>query len=379
MINNISDQLDYFRRESGISVEIKKQLEIPMSNLDKRVSVVYRASILSREINLVDYQARNVKRAVSIIQRIRENNEFDSVIMVTQLGKDDRKFLIEKGISFITLEGEIFLPFLGTKLFPNKIKMFNDNKTLSPVGQRLYMFILMMMLMAEKNRAVFVEIGAKNILVNDLGQLVIKGGQEFYSRVGKNIGIKNRISFSRATNDLISHGLLKASGETVDRIYTYPLESRAYFEAGLEYLVSPVHEKELKFDSAVNRGIVETLDYSKLLKSGFTGLSQVTMISDNQRKTFVTDKNMFNTLSNTVIREASESMGEPFNTDLKFLIQVQKYDLNFFNVLYRQTDKEYPGDVVDPLDLYLMMSKENYDERVDSELEDMLDNIWRDN
>ncbi|ALB29618.1 MULTISPECIES: hypothetical protein [Companilactobacillus] len=379
MINNISDQLDYFRRESGISVEIKKQLEIPMSNLDKRVSVVYRASILSREINLVDYQARNVKRAVSIIQRIRENNEFDSVIMVTQLGKDDRKFLIEKGIPFITLEGEIFLPFLGTKLFPNKIKMFNDNKTLSPVGQRLYMFILMMMLMAEKNRAVFVEIGAKNILVNDLGQLVIKGGQEFYSRVGKNIGIKNRISFSRATNDLISHGLLKASGETVDRIYTYPLESRAYFEAGLEYLVSPVHEKELKFDSAVNRGIVETLDYSKLLKSGFTGLSQVTMISDNQRKTFVTDKNMFNTLSNTVIREASESMGEPFNTDLKFLIQVQKYDLNFFNVLYRQTDKEYPGDVVDPLDLYLMMSKENYDERVDSELEDMLDNIWRDN
>jgi len=379
MINNISDQLDYFRRESGISVEIKKQLEIPMSNLDKRVSVVYRASILSREINLVDYQARNVKRAVSIIQRIRENNEFDSVIMVTQLGKDDRKFLIEKGIPFITLEGEIFLPFLGTKLFPNKIKMFNDNKTLSPVGQRLYMFILMMMLMAEKKRAVFVEIGAKNILVNDLGQLVIKGGQEFYSRVGKNIGIKNRISFSRATNDLISHGLLKASGETVDRIYTYPLESRAYFEAGLEYLVSPVHEKELKFDSAVNRGIVETLDYSKLLKSGFTGLSQVTMISDNQRKTFVTDKNMFNTLSNTVIREASESMGEPFNTDLKFLIQVQKYDLNFFNVLYRQTDKEYPGDVVDPLDLYLMMSKENYDERVDSELEDMLDNIWRDN
>jgi len=379
MINNISDQLDYFRRESGVSVEIKEQLEIPMSNLDKRVSVVYRASILSREINLVDYQARNVKRAVSIIQRIRENNEFDSVIMVTQLGKDDRKFLIEKGISFITLEGEIFLPFLGTKLFPNKIKMFNDNKTLSPVGQRLYMFILMMMLMAEKNRAVFVEIGAKNILVNDLGQLVIKGGQEFYSRVGKNIGIKNRISFSRATNDLISHGLLKASGETVDRIYTYPLESRAYFEAGLEYLVSPVHEKELKFDSAVNRGIVETLDYSKLLKSGFTGLSQVTMISDNQRKTFVTDKNMFNTLSNTVIREASESMGEPFNTDLKFLIQVQKYDLNFFNVLYRQTDKEYPGDVVDPLDLYLMMSKENYDERVDSELEDMLDNIWRDN
>jgi len=379
MINNISDQLDYFRRESGISVEIKKQLEIPMSNLDKRVSVVYRASILSREINLVDYQARNVKRAVSIIQRIRENNEFDSVIMVTQLGKDDRKFLIEKGIPFITLEGEIFLPFLGTKLFPNKIKMFNDNKTLSPVGQRLYMFILMMMLMAEKNRAVFVEIGAKNILVNDLGQLVIKGGQEFYSRVGKNIGIKNRISFSRATNDLISHGLLKASGETVDRIYTYPLESRAYFEAGLEYLVSPVNEKELKFDAADNKDIVETLDYSKLLKSGFTGLSQVTMISDNRRKTFVTDKNMFNTLSNTVIRETSESMGEPFNTDLKFLIQVQKYDLNFFNVLYRQTDKEYPGDVVDPLDLYLMMSKENYDERVDSELEDMLDNIWRDN
>lgn len=379
MINNISDQLDYFRRESGISVEIKKQLEIPMSNLDKRVSVVYRASILSREINLVDYQARNVKRAVSIIQRIRENNEFDSVIMVTQLGKDDRKFLIEKGIPFITLEGEIFLPFLGTKLFPNKIKMLNDNKTLSPVGQRLYMFILMMMLMAEKNRAVFVEMGARNILVNDLGQLVIKGGQEFYSRVGKNIGIKNRISFSRATNDLISHGLLKASGETVDRIYTYPLESRAYFEAGLEYLVSPVNEKELKFDAADNKDIVETLDYSKLLKSGFTGLSRVTMISDNRRKTFVTDKNMFNTLSNTVIRETSESMGEPFNTDLKFLIQVQKYDLNFFNVLYRQTDKEYPGDVVDPLDLYLMMSKENYDERVDSELEDMLDNIWRDN
>ncbi|MFC6176263.1 hypothetical protein ACFQAV_05395 [Companilactobacillus huachuanensis] len=375
MMNNISDKLDYFRRESGISVEIKKQLEIPMSNLDKKVSVVYCASILNREINLIDYQTRSVKRAAVIIQRIKENNELNSVVMVTQLSKDDRKFLIKQGIPFITLEGEIFLPFLGAKLFPNKIKIFNDNKTLLPVGQRLYMFILMMMLIVEKNRVAFVEMGDKNILINDLKQLVIKGGQKFYSRVGKRIGIHNRISFSRATNDLISHGLLKASGETVDRIYTYPLGSRAYFEAGLEYLVSPVNGKELKFDAVDNKDVVETLDYSKLMKSGFTALSKVTMISDDWRKTFVADKDMFNTLSDTVIKKTGESIVEPFNTDLQFLIQVQKYDLQFFNVLYRQADKEYPEDVVDPFNLYLMMSKENYDERVDSELEEMLDNI----
>jgi len=68
---------------------------------------------------------------------------------------------------------------------------------------------------------------------------------------------------------------------------------------------------------------------------------------------------------------------DDFRNKPKHSIQIQKYNMDFFNAMYRRVDEEYPKDVVDPFNLYLILCNDNRDERVAYELEEMLNNIWR--
>jgi len=361
--DNLLEKLDYLKKQKGITIDLEDKLDAPLSVLDKRVSSIYTAEILHKKINLAYFEGNDFRRAVRAIPDIAETNHRDTVLMVAQLTQEDRKLLLKNQIPFVTLEGEMLLPFLGASLFPDNSNLIRSNNSLSPIGQRLYMLILFMMLLSENDKC---RLNENNVFKTDGDLLQLKGGREFYDSFGKHIKINNRTSFSRAAKDLISHDLLKSSGSTQGKIYTVPLGSKDYFKAGMDFLESPVDKKVFDYDSL---GDVDTLQF---MKSSFTALSQVTMISPEEKQTLVTDKKTFGAKFNNL-----DTYVDDFRNDSKFSIQIEKYDLKFFNVMYRRVDEEYLSDTVDPFNLYLMLYKENDDERVTYELEEMLNNIWR--
>jgi len=375
--NSVHDLLKTFRRENGIPIEVTEPMKVTLSNIERKTASVYKAHIYNQDINLIYSEGPSMRRALNVANKVRKNSSLEIVLFVAQLNKSDRALLLSESQPFITLEGETFLPFIGTRLFPNRNKMENDNYVLSPGGQRLFLFILMLMLLAEKDSKQFYETYGKSFRVTDTNVFVFKVGQEFYEDFGKDIEINNRLSFSRAANDLISHELLKASGETRNRIYTFPLGSKDYFQLGKSYLQSPVQKNELRFSSLDNTEIMNTLNLSEYMKSGLTALSKVTMISDEGINVLVTSKKMISTIPESINKTSQNKKYRLFNYGTEFEIQTQRYDLNFFNVLYRRVDKNYPSNVVDPFNLYLMFLGQNNDIRVTDELETMLDNIWR--
>lgn len=359
------------QKNTGISINLINEVPAAKLNVNESKFSIYTAEILKTDVNVLFFRGNEIKWATNMMSRVSKVNNWNNILIVTQLKKSDRQILLEKQVAFITAEGEMFLPFLGTRLFPNQSNLQVKNEKLSPVGQRLYMFILFMLLLLEKNEQAFIKMNDKKIMDTDGVLFTFKGGQNFYDSFGRMLEINNRMSFLRAADDLIAHGLLKSSGSTLGKKYTTTLGAEKYFKAGINYLESPVGTKKLNLGMLDSQKI-EIQNKSKFMKSGFTALSEVTMIEDNQWKTLVTDKVTFN--SN--FRDMS-SIIDDFNNELKFSIQIEKYNLRFFNVLYRRVDKEYPHDIIDPLNLYLMFFNENNDVRVFGELEDMLDNVWR--
>jgi len=252
------------------------------------------------------------------------------------------------------------------KLFPNDSNSKRSTNNLSPIGQRLFMLILFMMFLLENDKC---EMNEKKVMDIKDGLFNFKGGREFYDLFGKYIDINNRTNFSRAVNDLIAHGLLKSYGYTQGKMYTAPFGSEAFFKKGIDYLADPIDKRVHNFDTLDNERILETKEF---LKSGFTALSRVTMISDESKQTLITDRETFKSKFSDASVYTDDFRNEP-----KYSIQIQKYNMEFFNVMYRRVDEEYPKDVVDPFNLYLILYKENDDERVTYELEKMLNNIWR--
>lgn len=364
--------LNNIQKKYGFPLHQIKEYTVRLSQmtiLDRKNTHFYEGEIQGNHIVIMAVDEINIKRIRNLISKLEDtlNDQTEIVLVLTQVTKADRKQLLNGLISFITLDGEFFLPKLNIKLLPVSPLTESSEIPLTIMGQKLFILLVMDMINQEKS------IDKNDLSYVENGFYKFKGGSIFIEKIGKAIGINNRVSFNRAITDLIKHGLIKTVGETNDKQYYADLNSKVFFKTGERYLQSPIKNQELliKYDD----NSIKTFTDGTLI-SGNSALNQVTMISYDGPKTYVVNKDSSKLISekyqNTLVN-SNENHDSPNKNIIIF--QTEKYNLNFFNKMFRQCSK-YPTKIVDPLHLYLMFLNSN-DDRVLGEVEELLNSIWR--
>lgn len=373
-MTSLDRQIERINRGTGIPVTLEKK--IPASTMtvlnrsDQRNTEFILGRIFDKRVLYVSYFGNNELRLLAIIERLRRSQMFslDAIVVVaTQLSAKERKLYLTNAIPFMTTNGEMFLPFIGTRLLPGLVPSMDSSvhEMFSPVEQRLALAILIAQIAFERHIFEFTVREMAPFYVED-GLFCISGGRRFITTIGQQISIKNRATFARATTQLVERGILRYDGETKNRVYSCPYDSRSFFKRIDQFLTSPIQTSgELRLD-------LDPLEISflKPLYSGLSGLSKVTMIADEDSlKSFVINRSERKVMDYRVGDEIDE------NPEADYRLQVSKYDLKGFNELVRLVVKDYPQTVVDPFHLYTML-KEDRDERVQGEVEDLIDQVW---
>lgn len=237
------------------------------------------------------------------------------VFVLKNMSQFKRKKIIESGLSFILISGQMFLPFLGMKLE----KALKDSKRpidlFTPITQLVFLVFLY-----DKERV---------YNATELSKVLMT----------------SQVHVIRALKDLYSIGLLKVSvgGKTGRSKYYRRIEDPYYYQIGRDFLISPVMKKMYIED-------INILD--SYVYSGLDGLSRISMINPSNNKTVAISKAIFRKISDKFYRNYDEIVE-------KELIEVEiwKYDPKIL------TSEE----VVDVLSLKMSLN-DKLDDRVEIEI-----------
>lgn len=289
--------------------------DLPMFLLEKYN--FFKANFLDVDVMLLELlddslSTLQMKRNKYIVEEI-----FDVkvVFVLKNISQFKRKKIIESGLSFILISGQMFLPFLGMKLE----KTLKDGKRsinrFTPITQLVFLIFLY-----DKD---------KIFNATELSQVLMT----------------SQVHIIRALKDLYSIGLLKVSvgGKTGRCKYYRRIEDPNYYQIGRDFLISPVMKKMYIDD-------INILD--SYVYGGLDGLSRISMINPPSNKTVAISKAISRKISDKFYRNYDEIVE-------KELIEVEiwKYDPQ---ILTSQK-------VVDVLSLKMSLN-DNVDDRVDIEL-----------
>lgn len=369
--------LNNLQKEYGFPLKKVTELNIKlpqMTILDKQTTHFFTGDILDHSIVIMTVTEINIKRIRNLITELMNNNnpKTNIILAVTKVNKSERMQLLNNLISFITLDGEFFLPQFNIKLYPVPNLMENSTLPLTTMGQKLFMLLVIdMMKYEQKNSVGYKTDYSFSHLENGFYQF--KGGSEFIANVGQLIGINNRVSFNRAITDLIKHGLIKTVGETKDKQYYTILDSKQFFQTGESFLQSPLKNQETLFkcDDVAIKDIIDGA-----LVGGNSALNKISMLAYEGPTTYVVDSHTFDLTKAKYQNQTFISNTNHETTDENtVVIQTANYNLKFFSIKFSQIS-DFSAEIVDPLHLYLMFRNSN-DDRVLGEIEELLNNIWR--
>lgn len=258
------------------------------------------------------------KRRAELIEK---NLNIPVVLVLDKLEAYKRSRLIEKKIAFIVPGKQLYIPFLLIEFKEYKNKHNKKKERLTPAAQCLLFYYL---------------------LGNNIEGINFKTLAEKLNY--------STMTITRAANELKELALAEITGGKEK--YLQIIEGKkTTWKKALPYLSSPV-EKII---------YVEHTDLAvKKFMAGINALAEYTSITGEYRKTFAIPVNSLIKLKNEpfygVIHEPEEDTG---------IIQVWKYDPGLLAA----------NNVVDPLSLFLSLQNTG-DERVDKELDLLLENLW---
>lgn len=233
--------------------------------------------------------------------------------------KTQRDALVSKGISFICLPDQIFLPALGIALrnhFSQK-KVIDADKMM-PTTQSLFLYLLY-----QKNRFI-----SKSEAANKLAL--------------------TKTSITRASDQLKAMGLIKEVSEGRNR-YMQPVSSgKEYFGMAKQFLINPVQKTIY---------VAASKDMKNLPEAGETALSKQSMLSEPSIKCFAAYK------GDAAVQEYSVVEPRWMPDQPCYRIELWKYNPSLFT----------QGKCVDIVSLAMSLNS-NEDERVQGELEECLEN-----
>ncbi len=231
-----------------------------------------------------------------------------------------RNRLVERGLSFVVPNTQLFWPELGAAVKARRwVRTSLKVEALSPVTQAVVLNVL--------NQKIS-ETFTPKLLAEKLG----------YSAM----------SMTRALNELEANQLGVVTREGKERYLTFPDGLRALWQNALPYLRSPVRE-ELHIHEA-------DIDQSMFFVAGESALSTRSLLASPNEPVFAVDANTWKSIAKNILKI-------PIKDVDTCLIQVWRYD-----------PKPYVCDKkVDDFSLYLSL-RYHHDERVSIALDELMEN-----
>ena len=294
------------------------KLPVYLRNNNIKTLTINNQKIIIIKINYnAEYKIEKLKKQADII---KNTLGLPVAFIFEKIEAYNRKRLIQKNVAFIIPGKQIYLPFLFTHLGEIKSEQPKQREKLNPAAQCLLFYYL-------------------------LGNKVT--GLNFKAIAEKlNYG---QMTITRAANTLNENGLCKIEGGK-NKTLVFERDKREIWNKALPYLNSPA-EKEIYLDEISNN--------NDFFITGINALSKYSNIAGDNKDTFAVFKYKLRNISNQEKRSAMNPIKE------NFLIQIWKYDPG------NLTENKY----VDPLSLYLTF-KDIEDERIENELNNLIEKLW---
>lgn len=253
------------------------------------------------------------------IFRIQAVEPLPVVIRVANMSEFRRKSMIENKIPFIVEGKQVYLPFMGTLL--------QTKADRSPLKIERFMTsaqLLFLMYIYQKEEKLFLSEAAKKLS---------------YSAM----------TITRAAKQLEESGLFQAKKDGVKKYLVCPCNKRKLYEQAKEYLFSPV----------IKKGYVSKDWQSECqILAGLSALAEKSMLNPDVLSSYAVLQGKINP---TLLSD------ELIDPNKQVQIEIWKYPPELFA----------QSQIADPISIALSLAGET-DERVESTIEEMLENLWED-
>ncbi|MCW0154646.1 hypothetical protein OIS37_16090 [Lactiplantibacillus plantarum] len=362
-MDNFQEYIQRFEAITGIRCTyevIKNFAALPI--YIKKNFILLRVTLLDVSFIVLFSENVSAKIAGQALASVKKNNE-NVALFINKPRLAEKKFYLFNRIPFFSSNGEMFLPFLGIRLYPfTSIKKLS---TLSSSAQEIFVLLFYLVKHMEDDRL------NNNIFYNSPihiyeNQLMFTGGQEFIDHFEKYISIRNRVTLSRALNELEAQSIISSRGTTKSKKYFITESSYSLLLTNKNILKTPLYAQKFFVTKELILSLQNSFDRKILINPvtvGYTALSYFSMLSSPNYSEIALYKKE-NTLLKNILDDNLDNDLELSAYNTQYVLQFSKYDLNRFNKLYRDViDHSYPEEIVDPLNLFLSLMNET-DERV---------------
>lgn len=253
------------------------------------------------------------------MERVEKAENTPAVLMLDHLTYRQKEYLLKAHLPFIVDGKQIYLPFMAVYLQERGDKEEQERSDMLPSSQLLLLLYI----------------------YNGCGEMLT-------SDAVKELGL-TATSVSRASKQLEEMGIVKTEKRGVQKIISSELSPKELFAISRSSMLNPV-----KRTIYVPRDAI-TCD---LLMSGYSALSEYTMLNPPRMKCFASD---------SIAAWEKASTRKLQSTDDQHEIQLWRYDPR----------KLSGSGMVDRLSLALSFSDDK-DERVEDAIEEMLSKTWED-
>lgn len=313
--------MDYIETMLGLKIQYQSwqyEAELPYYILDRyelqQVIMDSVKTIFLYPKTELDHMAA-VKKQIARIQKL-EN--LPVVIVMKNISRNRREYMISGKIPFVIPDKQLYLPFMGIVLQEKFGEERYFVEKLQPSSQVLFFYYLYQ-----------------------------KQKQIYMSEATKALGFSG-MTITRAVRQLEQTEFFVTKKDRVQKILIGKYEERELFDKMQPYLISPVRKK------------IYMKRKTKLLEvcmAGRSALAKKSMMNQPSVTCYAISGKNAGLAGTDVLMDATEQME----------IQIWKYDPNILS----------ENGLVDTLSLAMAL-KDNLDERIETAIDELLDKVWED-
>lgn len=302
-------QLAPFKEINKLPLIIMKNFDFYQMDIMNQLCVL---AIPNKNIHLMELR--------KYYRKIEMSTHQNCVLYINYLNWYSRDKMIEEGISFVWENKEIYLPFLAIALHENQAREIKPFTQISFLTQKMLLM------------GIYENWDNMNV-----------------TSISKKLNV-SKMSITRCFDEIESFQipLLKRKGR-----------SRFYFKAGTKKEIWEMIEPFLR-NPLIRKYQLSVDPMNDLSKSGFSALSEYSMINDKNYPTYAITKREIKAL------EIENQEMIHFGQTPKCEIQVLGYCISYRN-----------KKVIDPLTTFLLLKNEMDDPRIEKAIEEMLEEyVW---
>ncbi|MYV06418.1 hypothetical protein [Furfurilactobacillus milii] len=289
----IQNRLPVIAKELNMRVTIPQRIQaLTLSKIQKKFFDYEQIELtfgITRSIDAAILSPKSglnldVSQQASQLSLIAERNQVQVILLCQGLTASERRLLVQQGISFISSEGEYFLPFLGAHFFPSKQKQ--DAEKLTKTGS----FLLSILMYAVASGRIY----------GDGRTSEFFSGTPLMDLLWRASGIETRSKFNRAMQSLEQFNIIQSNGAQTHKKYVLEVPEYGLYSAYSDLMVSPV-EATYYFQERDIQAVLKT-DVQHHLQpgekgiswGGLTALSKITDLADASMPTYAMEASLFN-------------------------------------------------------------------------------------